>query len=118
MYSMITSSVTFPELAAKNPRAHRWRPQQCFPRWLYSCNQLARALPLEPLHPVPRRHVRRAGDEQVDVILADVTFEDLGLQLRTDRPDDLAEPQADVASQQLLAILGDPHQVELDVEAG
>ena len=29
---------------------------------------------------------------------------------------DLAEPEADVASQQLLAVLRDPHQVELDVK--
>jgi hypothetical protein len=29
-----------------------------------------------------------------------------------------AEPEADVTSQDLLAVLGDPHQVELDVEAG
>jgi len=34
MDSMITSSVTFPELATKNPRDHRCRPQQCFFRWL------------------------------------------------------------------------------------
>ena len=34
---MITSSVTFPELATKNPRAHRCRPQHSFLRWLYSC---------------------------------------------------------------------------------
>ena len=52
------------------------------------------------------------------MIPADVTLEDLDLQLRTDRPNDLAEPEADFASQQLLAVLRDPHQVELDVEAG
>ena len=54
----------------------------------------------------------------MDVVLADMTLEDLDLRLRTDRPNDLAEPEADFASQQLLAVLGDPHQVELDVEAG
>jgi hypothetical protein len=52
----------------------------------------------------------------VNMVLADVTLENLDLQLRTDRSHDLAEPEADVASQQLLAVLRDPHQVELDVK--
>ena len=52
------------------------------------------------------------------VIDAHVTLEDLGLQLRTDRPNDLAEPEADVATKQLLAVFRDPHQVQLDVELG
>ncbi len=47
-----------------------------------------------------------------------MTLEDLDLQLRTDRAPDLAEPEADVASQELLAVLRDLYQVELDVEAG
>ena len=47
-----------------------------------------------------------------------MTLEDLDLQLRTDRPNDLAEPEADFAPEQLLAVLRDPHQVELDVEVG
>ena len=64
------------------------------------------------------RLLRQPRDEQVHGIGADVPLEDLDLQLRTDRPNDLAEPEADVASQQLLAVLGDPHEVELDVEAG
>ena len=52
------------------------------------------------------------------MVNADVALEDLDLQLRTDRSHDLAEPEADVTPQQLLAILRDPHQVELDVETG
>jgi hypothetical protein len=51
------------------------------------------------------------------MVLANVALEDLDLQLCTDRSHDLAEPEADVASQQLLAVLRDPHQVELDVKA-
>ena len=54
----------------------------------------------------------------MNMVLADVTLEDLDLQLRTDRSHDLAEPETDVASQQLLAVLRDPHQVELDVKTG
>jgi hypothetical protein len=78
----------------------------------------SRTLPLHPLHQVTRRNVRRAGDEQVDVGDAHVTLEDLDLQLRTDRPNDLAEPDADFALEKLLAVFRDPHQVELDVELG
>ena len=54
----------------------------------------------------------------MDVVDADVPLEDLDLQLRTDRPNDLSEPGPDVASQQLLTILRDPYQVQLDVEPG
>lgn len=54
----------------------------------------------------------------MDVVRADVLLEDLDLRLRTDRPNDLAEPEADVTSQQRLAVLRDPHQVELDIEPG
>ena len=50
------------------------------------------------------------------MVLANVTIEDLDLQLRTDRSHDLAEPKTNVASQQLLALLRDPHQVKLDVK--
>jgi hypothetical protein len=81
-------------------------------------HQGSRTLPLDPLHQLTRRNLRRAGDEQVDVIDAAVTLEDLDLRLRTDRPNDLAEPDADVASQELHAVLRDPHQVQLDVEPG
>ena len=81
-------------------------------------HQPPRVLPLQPLHQVARRHMRWAGDEQPHVIDADMSLENLDLQLRTDRPDDLAEPEADVTPQQLLAVLGDPHQVELDIKAG
>ena len=89
---MITSSVTLPELATKNPLAQRCLPQHALFRWLYSCNSFRDALPLDPLHQITRRHVRRAGDEQVNMVLADVTLEDLYLQLRTDRPHDLPQP--------------------------
>ena len=115
---MITSSVTLPELATKNPLAQRCRPQQALFRWLYSRNRIRELISLYPLHQVTRRHVRRTGDEQVNMVLAVVDLENLDLQLRTDRSHDLAEPEADVAAQQFLAVFRDPHQVELDVETG
>ncbi len=46
MDSMMTSSLTFPELATKNPRAHRCRPQHSLLRWLYSCISFRELFPL------------------------------------------------------------------------
>src|SRR5436309_190347 len=99
MYPMITSSVTFPELSTKYPRPHGRRPQHSFLSVAVLLHQLPRTLPLEPLHQVARRHVRRAGEEQADVVDADVPLEDLDLQLRTDRSHDLADPEDDVTPQ-------------------
>ena len=35
-----------PELATKNPRAHRWRPQHSLFRWLNCCNSFRDDFPL------------------------------------------------------------------------
>jgi hypothetical protein len=66
MYFMITLSVTFPK-----PRYEETpRPKVPVPAVLLQMavllHQLAGTLPLKPLHQVARRHVQRAGDEQVD----------------------------------------------------
>src|SRR5262249_54458861 len=79
--------------------------------------ELSRRLALDPLHEVARRDMRRAGDEQVNMILTHMPLEDLDLQLRTDVPHELPQADGDIRPQQLLAVLGDPHQVELDVKA-
>jgi hypothetical protein len=46
MYSAITWSVTLPLLQQKYPRAHRWRPQNCFRNGANSCNILYAVSPL------------------------------------------------------------------------
>ena len=46
MYSMIASSVMTPELATKNPRAHRCRPQHALFRWLNCWSSFRDDLPL------------------------------------------------------------------------
>lgn len=53
----------------------------------------------------------------MDVVPADAALEDLDLQLRADVPHVPPQPDADVAAEQYLAVLGDPHEVELQVEA-
>jgi hypothetical protein len=67
---------------------------------------------------VTRRHVLRTRHEQESVIDTDVTLENLDLHLCTDRLYELAERDVDLASQQLLAVLRDPNQVELDAGPG
>jgi hypothetical protein len=42
---MITSSVTLPELATKNPLAQRCLPQHALFRWLYSRNRIRELFP-------------------------------------------------------------------------
>ena len=54
----------------------------------------------------------------MDMVLAHVPLEDLHLQLRADVSHDLPQTDGYVRPQQLLAILGDPHEVVLQVESG
>jgi hypothetical protein len=117
MYYMITASVSLHEMATKKPGPDVPTPAVLLQVAVF-LHQQPRTLPLDSLHPIARRDMRRAGVERVDVIPADVTLEDLDLRLRTDRPNDLAEPDADVTTQQLLAILRGPPLVQLDVEPG
>src|ERR1700723_676495 len=79
--------------------------------------KLPRRFPLDPLHQVARRDMRWAGDEQVDMILAHMPLEDLDFQFRADVPHQLPQADAYIRPQQLLAVFGDPHQMELDVKA-
>ncbi len=51
------------------------------------------------------------------VDLAHMPFEDLDFQLRADVSHQLPRADGYIRPRQLLAVLGDPHQVELDVEA-
>src|SRR5687767_12233363 len=101
MYSMITSSGTFPELGHEEPPGPQMSAPAELPQMAVLLHQVVRTLPFEALHEVARQCVRRAGDEQVDVVDADVPLENLDLQLRADRPDDLPEPKADVTFQEL-----------------
>ncbi len=46
MYCLISASVMVPEVTAKYPRAHRWRPQNCFRRWANSWRSIRELIPL------------------------------------------------------------------------
>ena len=51
----------------------------------------------------------------MDVIHADMTLM-ISTSTPHRSPNQLPKPEADIAWQQLLPVLGDPHQVEIDVE--
>ena len=53
----------------------------------------------------------------MDLVLAHRPLEDFDLQLGTDVPHELPQADGDIRPQQLLAVLGDPHQVLLEVKA-
>src|SRR5262249_8667337 len=80
--------------------------------------QLPRRFPFDPLHQVARRYMRRAGHEQVTLILAHMPLENLNLQLRADVSYKLPQADGYVRPQQLLTVLRDPHKVVLQVESG
>ena len=52
----------------------------------------------------------------MDMILAHMPLHDLDLQLRADVSHELPQTDGYVRPQQLLAVLGDPHEVVLQVE--
>ncbi len=66
--------------------------------------QLPRRLPLDPLHQVARRNIRRAADKEVDMVLAHMPLEDLDLQLRAEVSHDLPQSDGYVRPQQFLAV--------------
>jgi len=46
MYCLICASVIVPEVTAKEPRAHRWRPQNRFRRWANSSRSIRELIPI------------------------------------------------------------------------
>ena len=77
---MITSSVTFPEGAAKYPRAHTWRPQQLLSQPTVFAQQLPRCSPVDPIHHLANGQLRGNRPKQVNMIFEDVAFYDFDIQ--------------------------------------
>ena len=116
MYAATTMSVTCPLLQQKYPRAHRWRPQNCFRNGANSCSILYAVFPFRRC---TRRLIVTCGGNrhlQVHVVLADVALQDMHIQLAADLPDQFPDPKADWTDQHRLAVLRHPHQVQVDLE--
>jgi hypothetical protein len=85
IYFAITSSVTFPELQQKYPRAHRCRPQNCFFKCGYSPNKWCAVFPFSHCH------LRRHRYKQMHMILGHVPLHDLHLVFRANIPDQIPD---------------------------
>ena len=96
----------------------RRRPQNARRRWAALGEEVVRVLPLQPLDQATGRDLRRARHDKVDMVAGDVPFQDLHLLLPADLPDEFAHPEADLARQDGFAILGHPHEVQVDHEHG
>ena len=77
--------------------------------------QLTRGASLDPAHDFARGHVRRGRDEDVHLIFAHHPLQDLALEELTSLPHPLSYTQGDISGEHLVAVLGDPYEMILDV---
>ena len=101
----MTSSVTFPLLATKYPRAHRCRPQNSFRRSPKIRQQMVRCLALDGLHHSARRQTWRHAQQQMHMGSAHVTAYNFDVVAATDLPNQLPHPQCHITPQHRLAVL-------------
>src|ERR1700686_1344235 len=80
--------------------------------------QMVRCLPLQPLQQSADRHLRRNRHKQVHVVLGYVSLHDLHFVLPTNIPDQIAYSRRYLTTQRRSAVLGYPHQVQMDLEYG
>ena len=118
MYFAITSSVTLPELQQKYPRAHRWRPQNCFLLCGNSAIRRVRRLPFQPLPQPTDRSLRRYGYEKVHVVSGYVPLPNRDLVLPTDVADQVPYPRRHFPTQRWPPIFRYPYQMQMDLEYG
>lgn len=64
-----------------------------------------------PANEVGNRHVRRYLHEHVHMIFRQSTVDDRHAHLGADLPDDLSDPEAHIADQHLVPILGRPNEM-------
>ena len=74
-----------------------------------------RTLPLDVLHQLTCRHVRRYRHKQMHMIPRNMPLHDLDIIGQTDLPDQLSDPQCHLLRQDRLPVLRDPHEMQLDV---
>jgi len=73
------------------------------------------ALSLDFLDQVADRHVRRNRNEQMDMILRDVSPDDLNIHLVANVPDQLPDPTRQLSRHHWLAVLRDPNEMDLEI---
>src|ERR1700704_3215769 len=80
-------------------------------------HQLSRGLPLDELHDLARRQRRRTREQHMDMIPRNSSLQNLDLIRATDLAHQVPNPGPHYASEDRLAVLGDPHKMVLDIEA-
>lgn len=104
-----------PNCRAKVPS----RPQVLSPVTLLQVRKLflqqPRGAPFEVLHHLRRTQARRARHQQVDVVFAHVTFQNLDVTAHAALSDEFPRPLRYLSPQHVVAVLRDPHKVVLDV---
>ena len=118
IYSRMTSSVTLPLLATKNPpRPNMTSPTRC-PNGRKLTDQLPRCTPLHSLHQVARRYMRWTRYVQMHMILAHMSLDNLYFQLRTNLTNQIPAPNRYRIGQQRFPVFRNPHKVQFDVKFG
>jgi hypothetical protein len=107
-----------PELQQKYPRAHRWRPQNCFLLCGNSAIRRVRRLPFQPLPQPTDRSLRRYGYQKVHVVSGYVPLHNRDLVLRTDVADHVPYPRRHFPTQSWPPIFRYPDQMQMDLEYG
>jgi len=73
--------------------------------------QLAGCLPLDRLHQLAHRNMRRHRHKYMNMITRNITFYDFHIMRPANFSGQLSYPVSDVSSQNLLAVLSDPYNV-------
>lgn len=115
IYSLITSLVTFPDEAAKYPRAHRCRPQNCFANRLFSLSSFRDVLPFQPLDQLAHRGVRRKRDKDIHVIFGNVASQYLNVHGLAYLSNQISAPSRHFSKEYRFAVLCDPHHMHFQI---
>ncbi len=96
------------------------RPQMSAPELLLQMRELAHhlvgRLPLQQLHESADRDARRHTQEQMNMILRHVPFDDRDFEATAYLADQFSESQPDFTAHHGFTILRDPHDVQVDAE--
>ena len=90
-----------PELLVQVPKFH---------------HQLSRRFPLNVLHDLAGRHVRRSGHQNMDMIPRYMPLQNLDVVGPAHFPNQFPKPNCHLSDQHRFAVLGRPHEVVLDIK--
>jgi len=79
-------------------------------------HQLVRTLPFQHLQQPTNRDLRWNRDEQMHVIFRDVPLDDRDFLITANFADQFPQPRAHFPGHDWLAVLGDPNQVQVNLE--